>query len=257
MKLLLFQKENNMAFVTFNRPEILNAVDAEMYLEISSLVDEIETDPEIKVIIFTGAGEKAFIAGGDIKEMSTYGSLEAMKLMEAAKKGINSIRNSSKITIAAINGYALGGGCEIALACDFRVASEKATLGLPEITLGIIPGAGGTQTLARLVGACKAKELILTGGFVKADMALKIGLINQIAPADTLFEETKKYADQFITKSTLAMKMAKSAIDKGIEMSLDEGLMYESQVFSLLFSGYDQKEGMSAFLEKRKPNFKK
>jgi len=256
LKSLLYKQDGGVGLITFNRPEILNAVDREMYMEVHDLVEEIEADNEVKAIIFTGAGEKAFIAGGDIKEMSTYSSLEAMALMDAAKKAINIIRKSSKITIAAINGYALGGGCEVALACDFRIASEKAVMGLPEITLGIIPGAGGTQLLPRLIGASKAKEMILTGAFLKADEALSLGMVNRVVPAAALLDEARKFAGQFVASSSLAVKAAKNVIDNGLEMALEEGLQYESKAFALLFSGEDQKEGMKAFLEKRKPNFR-
>lgn len=255
METIAYQVENGIGIVTFNRPKALNALNSTMFKELSELMDHVEKDSEVKVVVFTGAGEKAFIAGADIKEMSDKDSLAAFEFALLAKEAVNKIDNLNRPTIAAIRGYALGGGCEVALACDIRIASEKAILGLPEITLGIIPGSGGTQRLSRLVGTGKAKEMIFTGELIDAKTALGIGMINKVVPADMLMPEAMSIGQRIASKGGIALKMAKMAINKGINMGLEEGLLHEIQCFSLCFSTHDQKEGMKAFIEKREPCF--
>jgi len=252
---LEFRKEEGVAIITFNRPKSLNALNSAMLTEIVQLMDEVAKDGEIKAVIFTGAGEKAFVAGADIKEMKDMDSLAAMDFGMLGREALTRIDNLSKPTIAAINGYALGGGCEIALACDIRIASENAVMGFPEITLGILPGLGGTQRASRLVGLGKAKEMIFTGDFIPAGLAREIGLVNTVVPADKLLAEAMNMARKIASRSAAALKLAKTAINKGVNMSLEEALVHELQCFALCFSTLDQKEGMAAFLEKRAPRF--
>jgi len=256
-KYLLVNKEESIAIVTLNRPEVLNALSGDVFHELYSIMGDIDEDESIKVVIVTGAGDKAFAAGADIKWMVHKNSMEMRNACQITKLFHDRMENMKKPIIAAINGFALGGGCELALACDMRVMSQKAKIGLPEITLGIIPGGGGTQRLVRLVGKGKAMELVLTGKFLGAAEALSIGLVNVIAEPDKVMDEAIKLAEKITSLSSIAINLAKDAIKKGINTDLETGLNYEIECFSLCFSSEDQKEGMTAFLEKRKPSFKK
>jgi len=253
---LLYDKENGIGIVTINRPGSLNALNGEVYTELYELFQEIEGDQDVRVVILTGNGEKAFVAGADIAEMQPQSSLEISSFIDKARKASDRIYTLSKPVIAAINGFALGGGCELAMCCDLRIASENAKFGQPEINLGIIPGAGGTQRLTRLVGMTKAKELIYTGDIIDANTALTIGLVNKVVPPDNLMAEAKELARKMLSKSSIALSLAKTAITSGANMNLSPGLDLEAQCFSLCFATEDQKEGMKAFMEKRKPEFK-
>jgi len=253
---LLYEKENGIGIVTINRPQSLNALNGEVYTELYEVFQEIEDDQEVRVVILTGSGERAFVAGADITEMQPQSSLEISSLMDTARKAFDRIYTLSKPVIAAINGFALGGGCELAMCCDLRITSENAKFGQPEINLGIIPGAGGTQRLTRLVGMTRAKELIYIGEMVDANTAFMMGLVNKVVPPDSLITEAKELARKMLSKSSIALSLAKKAINSGADMSLPSGLDLETQCFARCFATEDQKEGMKAFMEKRKPQFK-
>ncbi len=247
---------NHIATLIIDQPKTLNSLDMTILGNLELLVDGLVANPEVKVVIISGAGEKAFVAGGDIAAMQPLGPLGARKIVEQAQRIFNKIEFSRKIFIAAINGYALGGGCELAMACDIRLAARHAKLGQPEIRLGIIPGWGGTQRLSRLVGKGKAKELMLTGAMIDADEACRIGLVNQVYPGDILMSKTVEMAKEIATKPQLAVRLIKEAVDNGLEMPVDKAFSYEAELFSLCFASEDQKEGMQAFLEKRPPTWK-
>ena len=253
---LLYQKEDGIGIITINRPQELNAQNSEMLAGLTSLLSDIEVDGSVKVVIITGSGDRAFIAGSDVKEMQSKTSLSIRGFVTANRIMLEKIERLPKPVIAAINGYALGGGCELAMSCDLRIASENAKFGQPEINLGIIPGAGGTQRLTRLVGMTRAKELIFTGDIIDANTALNIGLVNKVVPAKELMSEARALAQKLLSKSSAALSLAKAAINGGWQMPLASALDLEMQCFSLCFATEDQKEGITAFLEKRKPNFK-
>ena len=253
---LLYEKEDGIGIITINRPEELNAQNSEMLAELTALLTDIEVDNEVRVIIITGSGDKAFIAGSDVREMLSKTSITIREFHIANRILLEKLERLPKPVIAAVNGFALGGGCELAMSCDLRIAAENARFGQPEINLGIIPGAGGTQRLVRLVGMTKAKELIYTGDLIDAKTALSIGLVNKVVPQSDLMSEAKAMAQQLLTKSSAALSLAKAAINAGWQMNLPSGLDLEMQCFSLCFATEDQKEGMSAFIEKRKPHFK-
>lgn len=255
-KTLLYEKEDGIGIVTINRPASLNALNEEVYSELYDLFQEIEDDAEVSAVILSGSGEKAFVAGADIPEMQPQNTVEIQSFIEKARKASDKIYYLSKPVIAAINGYALGGGCELAMCCDLRIASEKARLGQPEINVGIIPGAGGTQRLTRLIGMTRAKELIYTGDMIDANAALTMGLVNKVVPPGSVMTEAKELARKLSNKSRRILALAKTAINNGANMSLTSGLDLEAQCFALCFATEDQKEGMKAFMEKRKPDFK-
>ncbi len=251
---LLYKKENGIGTITLNRPKIMNALDDTFFKELSEVMDEIAADNEIKAVILTGH-EKVFAAGGDIAFMSKANSLQAQDFVDLITPTLFKIENSPKPVIAAISGMALGGGCELALACDIRIAAEGTVFGQPEINLGIIPGAGGTQRLTRTVGPGWAKYMILSGLPIDTDTAMKIGLVTAVVLRDKLLDEANRIAKVLGSKSQIALRAAKDAINRGTNVDLPSGLDYEKKSFTLLFSTEDQKEGMQAFLEKRKPNY--
>lgn len=247
-------KENGVATITLNRPP-MNPLNSQVFRELTRAADELAEDSSVKAVIITGAGSKAFAAGADITEMANLSPVGVYSFSQTSKIAFEKIENLGKPVIAAINGLALGGGSELALCCDFRLASDNAKFGQPEINLGIIPGAGGTQRLPRLIGAARAKELILLGEMIDAATAEKIGLVNRVVPADSLLEEAKKLAVKLASKPAVAMKMAKSAINTGANLDISSALILEVQSFVTAFASEDRKEGIGAFMEKRKPNF--
>ncbi|MDA8125874.1 MAG: enoyl-CoA hydratase-related protein [Deltaproteobacteria bacterium] len=253
---ILFTIEQGVATLTFNRPKALNAMNAETMAELLTAVNVCKNDEAIRVLVLTGAGDKAFVAGADISQMQSLRPQEALAFMELGIETLRQLEIMPKPVIAAINGFALGGGTEITLACDLRFASEKAVFGQPEILIGLIPGWGGTQRLPRLIGMGRAKELILGGGQIDARRAYEIGLVNRVFPPEQLMEETLKFARKLAGMPAFAVKMAKHSINFGYDLALDNACRLESECCAQCFSTDDQKEGMKAFLEKRKPAFK-
>ncbi len=253
---IVVQVKEGIATITFNRPEILNALNAEALKEFSNALDEINANEDIRVLILTGAGEKSFIAGADIKQFLTFNTLKAKSFSEMGRSLMNKLQELPIPVIAAVNGFALGGGCEVAMACDFIYTSENAMFGLPEITLGIIPGFGGTQRLPRLVGESMAKELIFTGKMVPAEEAKNMGLVNKVCSQEQLMDEVIKTAKTIASKGKVSLRAAKQAINNGMNVDLTTGLSIEIDAFALCFTSPDAKEGALAFLEKRKPYFK-
>lgn len=252
---LLVERRERVCIITINRPEKRNALNIKTREEGARVLDELRDDEGVGVVVFTGAGDKAFIAGADISEFAGRTALTQRDVM-TARSLFNAIDTFPKPVIAMINGYCLGGGCELALACDLRIASETASFGQPEINLGIIPGGGGTQRLTRLVGEGKAMELILTGEIIDAHTAYNIGLVNMVVPASDLEAKTMHIANRIAEKSPVALRMAKEAVKLASRSNLDEGLRREVDLFALCFSSEDKDEGVRAFLEKRKPVFK-
>lgn len=248
---ILLEKEDGIATITFNRPDALNALNNQTRAEFYSAMKDVAADDDIKVVILTGAG-RAFVAGSDIKELKQTTSLDAHNIQRLGMV----VEKMEKPVIAAVNGFALGGGCEIVMACDIIIASDKARFGQPEINLGIIPGGGATQRLPRLVGVCKAKELILTGDIIKAEEAEKIGLVNRVVPGENLMAAAKEIAKKIASKSQATVRLAKDVINKGMQTSLETGLDYEREIYSLCLTLEDKEEGINAFIEKREPQFK-
>jgi enoyl-CoA hydratase len=251
-EVVLYERQETIAWLTFNRPEALNALNTEVNLALTDCLNRAEADPEVRVIILKGSGDKAFVAGADIKEMMTMSAMEAREHAIRAKRVTDTIWNLKKPVIAAIQGFCLGGGLEYALACDLRIATEKAKFGLPEINLGIMPGGAGTQRLARLVGLTKAKELCLTGGMIDAGQALTLGILNAVCPQDNLLSEAAALAKKIASKSPHAVTLIKSSINKGTEMDLESAALFEIDCFGLCFSTDEQKQGMQAFVSKKK-----
>jgi enoyl-CoA hydratase len=249
---LLFSKENGIGTVTINRPQAANAMNDLAYSELLQLFQEIEQDQEIRVVILTGAGEKAFVAGTDITNMAKLSAAEARAFAYKLKKTFDLIWNMDKPIIAAVNGYALGGGAELAMSADIIIASENAKFGQLEINVGIIPGSGGTQRLQRLIGINRAKELIYTGKMIDAKTAYEYGMVNKVVPIADLMKEARALANTLLEKSGAILKLAKSAINNGANVDLNTGLNIEVECFSQCFATEDQKEAMAAFLEKRK-----
>jgi 3-hydroxypropionyl-coenzyme A dehydratase len=247
---LHIEKDDQIALITINRPEKLNAMNLEVMDEFISVLDDLEKD-QSKVIIITGSGQKAFSAGADIEYMSKIGSTEAEKYALRGHEVLNRIEKIEKPVIAAINGYALGGGCELGLACDIRFASPNAQLGQPEVTIGICPGWGGTQRLVRIIGPAKAKDLIFTGRRIGAQEAFDMGLINKIIPIENLIVESKTYAKNISKNSSFAVGISKMLVNKGLDADLDTGLKLEIYSWSLCFSSKDREERMRAFVEKK------
>jgi len=254
LKNLIIEKDKGICTVKLNSPQTLNSLNAEMLDELEYAFDQIKDDKEVLAVVLTGEG-KAFVAGADIAYMSKLSPAEAKKFSEDGSRLFRKIETMEKIVIAAVNGFALGGGCELSMACDIRIASDKAKFGQPEVGLGIIPGFSGTQRLARLIGLGRAKELIFTGLHINAEEAYRIGLVNKVTDKDSLMEEAFKIAEKIISNSRAALSYAKEAMNRGIETDIETGIAYESNIFGLCFASKDQSEGMTAFLEKRKPEF--
>jgi enoyl-CoA hydratase len=252
---LLYTVEEGIATITFNRPKAMNAMNSETMSELKNAVTLCRDDDDIRVIILTGSGDKAFVAGADISEMQDLEPREALAFMELGHETLRLLETTPKPSIAAVNGFALGGGTEISMACDMRFVSEKARFGQPEILIGLIPGWGGTQRLPRLIGTGRAKELILGGEQIDAQRAFDIGLANRVYPPETLMEETMKFARKLSGLPPFQLKMAKHSINFGYDLPLDNAGRIEVECCAQCFSTQDQKEGMKAFLEKRKPNY--
>ncbi len=253
---LLIEIENKIGIVTINRPKAMNALNEKTLIELQDAFINFTEDEAIQVIIITGSGEKAFVAGADIAAMQPLTALEARQFAKLGHQVMHHIEACPKPVIAAVNGFALGGGCELALGCDIRIAAENARFGQPEVNLGVIPGFGGTQRLARLIGKGRALELIFTGDMIDAAEAYRIGLANKIVPLEQLLDTAKKMATTIINKGSYAVQLAKEAVRNGLELDLDRANQYESELFGLCFATADQKEGMQAFLEKRQADFK-
>lgn len=253
---LLLSREDAVAVIKINRPKALNAINPDVLREINEALTELEEDPAVKVLVLTGEGDKAFVAGADISHMVNLTPIQAREFSRAGQDLLFRLERLPFPVIACVNGFALGGGTEMAMACDFIYASEKAKFGQPEITLGIIPGFGGTQRLSRLVGKARAKELCMTGAMIGADEAREIGLVNRVFGHDALWEETMKAAKKMATLGKVSLKAAKDCIERGYDVDLKDGCFMESDAFGLCMASPDGKEGMSAFLEKRKPEFK-
>jgi enoyl-CoA hydratase len=253
---ILFEISDGVGVLTFNRPKALNALSSATLDEVADLMDRVVRDESIRVLVLTGAGEKAFVAGADITEFKTMNALSARLFAEKGHRVFFEIEWLPKPVIACVNGFALGGGCELAMSCDFIYASEKARFGQPEINLGLIPGFGGTQRLARLVGRAKAKELCMTGEMIDAQQAKLLGLAAKVFPAEQLWEETMKVARTMAGKSPAALRSIKKVIDSGADIDLRNGCILEAEAFGVCFGSEDMLEGVAAFLEKRKPEFK-
>lgn len=249
---VLLQKEGKIAILTINRPKALNALNSETLKELDIVIDEIAKDDEILAVILTGAGDKAFVAGADISQMKDMNVLEGRAFAMLGNKVFRKLETLEKPVIAAVNGFALGGGCELSMACDIRLASEKAKFGQPEVGLGITPGFGGTQRLARLVGMGMAKELVYSARNIDAQEALRIGLVNHVVAPEVLMDEAKKLANEIASKAPVAVKLSKQAINRGMQVDIDTAVIIECEVFGECFSTEDQKDAMTAFVEKRK-----
>ncbi|MGA2308865.1 MAG: enoyl-CoA hydratase-related protein [Candidatus Bathyarchaeia archaeon] len=255
-KYIIYEKSEGIATITLNRPEALNAFSKEVVEEILQALEDVKNDENVRVVVLTGAGEKAFSAGADIKAMAGMTALKARELSLMGEKLCLALENLEKPVIAALNGYALGGGLEVAMSCDLRVASENARMGQTEINIGLIPGWGGTQRLTRLIGRAKAKELVFTGRMIDAKTAEQLGIINMVAPADKFKETVRQFALELASKAPVAVRVAKALINKGADIGLDSALALEREGFGVVASTEDLKEGVSAFTEKRKPVFK-
>ena len=247
---IIFEKEDTIAVIIFNRPEAMNALNNQTRAEFAEAIAEVAADDDIKVLILTGNG-KSFVAGSDIKEFNKTTPFMAHNITRLGEM----VEKLPKPVIAAVNGFCLGGGCEIAMGCDIIIASEKAKFGQTEINIGIIPGGGGTQRLQRLIGVCRAKELIFTGDIIRADEADRIGLVNRVVPMEELMTVAKEMAQKIASKSAAALKLAKQAVNYGMQAPLESGLKYEYEMYALALSLEDKVEGVNAFLEKRAPKF--
>jgi enoyl-CoA hydratase len=252
---LLYEKKNGIAYVTLNRPKVLNALSHKTWENLQAAFEDARDDDAVRGVILTGAGDKAFIAGADISELAHVSAVEAEQSSAFGQKVLNLIENLGKPVIAAINGFALGGGCETAMACTIRIASENAKFGQPEVNLGLIPGGGGTQRLPRLIGKGRALQLILSGDMISAQEAYRIGLANEIVPAAELIPRAEAILKRIFSNAPLAVKFSLEAVNNGLETTMAEGLSLEASLFGLCAGTDDKKEGTSAFLEKRKPQF--
>jgi len=254
-KNLLFEKEGGIAIIRMNRPEALNALNSETFHELNRVFNEIDKDDTIRVVIVTGEG-KAFVAGADIVEMKDMDGQDSRAFSQLGQHVFRRMETMEKIFIGAINGFALGGGCELAMACDIRIASEKTKFGQPEVSLGVTPGFAGTQRLPRLVGLARAKELLLTGDMIDAQTALDYGLVNKVVALESLLDEAKKLAQKILSKGPVSVRMVKACVTRGMQADIDTAGAFESDAFGLCFASGETKEGMSAFLEKREAKFK-
>jgi len=252
---LLYEKKGAIAYVTLNRPKVLNALNQRTWENLRTAFEDARDDAQVRGVILTGAGDKAFIAGADISELAQVTAVEAEKSSSYGQAVLNLIENLGKPVIAAVNGFALGGGCETAMACTIRVASEHAKFGQPEVTLGLIPGGGGTQRLPRLIGKGRALQIILSGEMISAQEAFRIGLVNEVVPAAELTTRAEAILKRIFSNAPVAVKYSLEAVNKGMETSQAEGLSLEASLFGLCAGTEDKKEGTSAFLEKRKPQF--
>jgi enoyl-CoA hydratase len=252
---LIVEQQGGIAVLTFNRPKALNALNRKTLEELIDATGALDADDAVKAVIVTGSG-KAFVAGADVREMKDMNEAQALGLAELGHRAMDSLQRMKKPVLAAVNGFALGGGAEVALSCDFIYAADVAKLGFPEVTLGIFPGFGGTQRASRLMGKARAKELIFTGAIITASEALAMGLVNKVFPADALLAETRKTAETIISRGWLAVQGAKDVIDRGCDTDLAGGCDLERRRFAKCFLTEDQKEGMTAFVEKRPPQFK-
>jgi enoyl-CoA hydratase/carnithine racemase len=252
---VLYEKKGAIAYVTLNRPKVLNALSKRTWEDLRTAFEDARDDAAVRGVILTGAGDKAFIAGADINELAHVTAVEAEKSSSYGQAVLDLIENLGKPVIAAVNGFALGGGCETAMACTIRVASENAKFGQPEVTLGLIPGGGGTQRLPRLVGKGRALQLILSGGMISAQEAYRIGLVNEVVPASDLITRAEAILKQILSNAPLAVKFSLEAVNKGLEASQAEGLSLEASLFGLCAGTEDKKEGTQAFLQKRAPQF--
>lgn len=253
---ILYEDQDGIATLTFNRPKAMNALNGALLSEFEEALETLATNEEIRVLILTGAGEKAFVAGADISELATFDALQGKRFSEKGQRVIGKLQELAIPVIGAINGFALGGGSEIALACDFVYAAETAKFGLPEINLGIIPGFGGTQRLPSVVGPARAKEMIFTGKMITAQEALEAGMVNRVCPADALMDEVRETARTIAGKGKVSLRAAKQAVNRGLKADIETGCHIECDAFALCMASEDAKEGTGAFLEKRKPDFK-
>jgi len=255
-KNIIFKIEKQIATITFNRPEVLNALNEASLKELSHAIDNVAEDGDIRVLILTGAGDKSFVAGADIREFLKFNALKAKLFSEMGHGIVNKLQELPIPVIAAVNGFALGGGCEVVIACDFIYASENAMFGLPEINLGIIPGFGGTQRLPRLIGKNRAKEMIFTGKMVPAAEAQAMGLVNKVCAQDELMDDVLNVAKIIVSKGKVSLRAAKQAINTGMDVDLKTGCRIEIDAFAICLASPDAKEGTQAFLEKREADFK-
>ncbi len=253
---VIIEKKKVAAVVTINRPKALNALNLQTLLELQQILVDLAEDEKTAVVILTGGGEKSFVAGADISHMQGLDSLEAAAFAKLGHRVGRALEELSQPVIAAVNGFALGGGCELAIACDIRYASTNAKFGQPEVNLGVIPGFGGTQRLPRLVGKGAACELLYSGEIIDAEEALRIGLVNKVFSQEELLPKSLELAEKIASRGPLAVKLCKEAVNNGMEMDLARACRYEADLFALCFAGTEQKEGMQAFLEKRPPTFK-
>ena len=249
---VLLEKKGHIAVATINRPKALNALNSQVLEDIDQLVEQVKADDEIRALVITGSGEKAFVAGADIGEMSTLTKAEGEAFGKKGNDIFRKIETFPVPVIAAVNGFALGGGCELSMSCDIRLASDNARFGQPEVGLGITPGFSGTQRLPRRVGVAKAKELIFSGKQIGAEEAKRIGLVNEVYAAEELLNKAVEMAKSFTANAPIAVKYSKACIDRGMQMDIDNGIALENELFAMCFATEDQKEGMGAFLEKRK-----
>lgn len=253
---LLYTCSDGIAVLTINRPKALNALNAAVLNALDQRLDQIAADPAVQVVIITGAGEKSFVAGADIPCMQQMTAIEGRAWGQFGQSVFNKVENLPQVVIAAVNGFALGGGCELAMACDIRLASDKAKFGQPEVSLGITPGFGGTQRLPRLVGKGRAKQMLFTGDALTAAQAREIGLVNEVVAPEGLMDAARAMAQKILSRAPVAVQGCKAAVNHGLDVDLGNGVAFEAEAFAVCFSTVDQKEGMGAFVEKRLPAFK-